>query len=62
MVLQRLFCVYPPERGPFSQDSVVETTPKRICVRGKPIDGWIVTIRSDEDEVHLIFDSMKDEE
>ena len=62
MVLQQLFCVSPPERGPFDPDSVVASAPKRIWVHGKPLDGWIVTIRSDENEVHLMFENMDDGE
>ena len=62
MVLQKLFSVYPPERGPVNPKSVVKSEPKRITVRGEVIDGWIITLKSDEDEVHLVFDIMDDEE
>lgn len=62
MVLQQLFTVHPPEKGPFDQRQIVSTEPKRIYVRGEPVDGWIVTIRSDEDRVHLVYDSIDDGE
>ena len=62
MVLQQLFSVLPPERGPFSPGSVVDSVPKRIYVKGEAIDGWIVTVKSDEDEVHLVFESTDDGE
>ena len=62
LVLQQLFCVSPPERGPFPPGSVVGSEPKSIRVKGKTIDGWIVTIQSDENEVHLMFENMDDGE
>jgi hypothetical protein len=62
MVLQRLFSVHSPEDGPFRPDSVVASEPKRIYVHGKPVDGWIITLQSDEDEVHLMFESIEDVE
>jgi len=62
MVLQQLFCVHPPDKGPFRPDMVVDCEPKRIYVRGQPIDGWIVTIRSDEDQVHLAYEPIDDGE
>ena len=62
MVLQRLFCVHPPDRGPFRPETVVSSEPKRIMVRGQPVDGWIVTLKSDEDQVHLAFESIDDGE
>ena len=62
MVLQRLFSVYPPERAPVRPESVIASEPKRINVHGKPVDGWIITVRSDEDEVHLMLESIDDGE
>jgi len=62
MVLQRLFSVHPPENGPFKPDSVVASEPKRIFVNGKPVDGWIITVKSDEDEVHLMLENIEDVE
>jgi len=62
MVLQRLFCVHPPDQGPFRPETVVASEPMRIYVHGQPIDGWIVTIQSDEDEVHLMLENIDDGE
>lgn len=62
MVLQRLFTTHPPESGPYDSDQVVEIEPRRIVVRGQPVDGWVVTIRSDEDRVHLAYESIDDGE
>jgi len=62
VVLQRLFSVHPPEKGPFRPESVVASEPKRIFVHGKPVDGWILTLRSDEDEVHLMLENIEDGE
>ncbi len=62
MVLRRVFSVHLPEHGPFQPDQVVSSEPKQIVVRGKAIDGWIVTLRSDEDQVHLAFESIDDGE
>ena len=62
MVLQQLFTVHPPDKGPFDPQSVVSSEPKRILVRGQPVDGWIVTIKSDEDRVHLAYESIDDGE
>ena len=62
MVLQRLFSVDPPERASVRPESVVASEPKRIYVHGKAVDGWIITVRSDEDEVHLMLEHIEDGE
>ncbi len=62
MVFQRLFSVEPPDRAPVRPESVVASEPKRIHVHGRAIDGWIITVRSDEDEVHLMLENIEDGE
>jgi hypothetical protein len=62
MVLQQLFTVHPPDKGPFDASLVVASEPKRIIVRGRPVDGWIVTITSDEDLVRMAYESVDDGE
>ena len=62
MRVQRFFCVYPPDKGPFVSGEVLGIEPKTITVRGEEVHGWIVTIASDEDRVHPMLRNIEDGE
>ena len=62
MRVQRFFTTYPPDSDAFPGDNIIESETKTVIVRGEKVDGWIMTVASDEDHVHPMSSVIEDGE